>query len=318
MSKNISNPHCEQILELLKHCSICPRECKVDRTNGELGFCRSSSGFAIDSIFLHKGEEPPISGKNGICNLFFSHCNMQCIYCQNHQISDNYKPLSRKFVSLPKIIERIGTILDTGVNAIGFVSPSHFIPQMKAIINLLKNIKRNPIFVFNTNGYDKKKTIEELGETIQVYLPDLKYMDDNLAMEYSNAPDYTRIATTAIEEMFRQKGPDLRFDSEGNIQSGLIIRHLVLPGQVENSKKVLQFIARELSSKVYVSLMSQYCPTPKVKNHPHLGRKLKKEEYEEVLEEFQRLGFHRGWTQEMDSSDYYRPDFSRQKPFNDN
>lgn len=318
MSKNISNPDLEQILEPLKHCSICPRECKVDRTSGELGFCRSLSGFAIDSIFPHQGEEPPISGKNGICNLFFSHCNMQCVYCQNYQISDNYKPLSRKFDSLPDIIEKIENILDTGINAVGFVSPSHSILQMKAIIHLLKYRKRNPIFVFNTNGYDKKETIKELEGTIQVYLPDLKYMDDNLAMEYSSAPNYIQIATTAIKEMFRQKGADLRFDDEGNIQSGLIIRHLILPNQVENSKNALRFIAQELSPKVYVSLMSQYYPTPKVKNHPHLGRTITKEEYDEVLEEFENLGFYRGWVQDLDSPSHYQPDFLNSQPFQDN
>lgn len=216
------------------------------------------------------------------------------------------------------IIQNIETILEGSIHTVGFVSASHFIPQMRTIIDILKAKKRDIVFVFNTNSYDKKETIQKLEGIMNVYLPDLKYMDDRLAEKYSDAPHYAEIATTAIREMFRQKGPDIHFDRDGNIESGLIIRHLVLPGEVENSKRVLRFIAKKLSSSVYVSLMAQYYPTQKVKDHPHLGRKLKQEEYDDVLEEFKQLGFHRGWTQKPDSSDYYRPDFSRPQPFGNN
>ncbi len=302
-------------LEELKNCSICPRECQVDRIAGEPGFCRTGADFAIASISAHKGEEPPISGENGICNIFFAHCNMQCIYCQNHQISDNGSPLPEKRNDLSEVIQRIEAILSSGVCRVGFVSSSHFIPQMKAIINILKARRRDAVFVFNTNAYDKEETIRGLEGLIDVYLPDLKYMDNHLAVTYSNTPNYVQIATTAVKEMFRQKGDGIRLGDKGDIQSGLIVRHLVLPGEVENSKKVLRFIAEELSPSVYVSLMAQYYPTPKVKDHPHLGRTITAQEYGEVLEELENLGLHRGWLQNIDSSDHYRPDFSKQEPF---
>jgi putative pyruvate formate lyase activating enzyme len=305
-------------LEELKDCTVCPRECHVDRTTDNLGWCKSTADFPVASISVHQGEEPPISGKNGICNIFLGHCNMQCIYCQNFQISNNRNPLPHKKNDLMNIIQKIENILERGIHTIGFVSASHFIPQMRIIIDVLKTRKRDVVFVFNTNGYDKKETIRKLEGIMNVYLPDLKYMDDDLAKRYSNTPDYTQIATTAIKEMFYQKGADIHFDADGNIESGLIIRHLVLPSEVENSKKALRFIAKELSTSIHISLMAQYYPTPKVKDHPHLGRKLKPEEYEEVLEEFERLGFHRGWTQKLDSSDHYRPDFSSEHPFRDN
>ncbi|MCJ7507313.1 MAG: 4Fe-4S cluster-binding domain-containing protein [candidate division Zixibacteria bacterium] len=305
-------------LEELKDCTVCPRECHANRTTDNLGFCQSTADFPVASISVHKGEEPPISGKNGICNIFFSHCNMQCIYCQNHQISDNASPLPYKKNDLMGIIQKIDNILERGIHTVGFVSASHFIPQMRIIIDVLKTRKHDVVFVFNTNSYDKKETIQKFDGVMNVYLPDLKYMDDDLAKRYSNTPNYTQIATTAIKEMFRQKGTEIKFGAEGNIQSGLIIRHLVLPGEVENSKKALRFIVKELSTSIHISLMAQYYPTPKVKNHPYLGRTLKPEEYEEVLEEFERLGFHRGWTQKLDSSDHYRPDFSSEHPFKNN
>jgi len=305
-------------LEELKDCIVCPRECHANRTTDDLGFCQSTADFPVASISVHKGEEPPISGKNGICNIFCSHCNMQCIYCQNYQISDNRNPLPYKKNDLTNIIQKIENILEGGIRTVGFVSASHFIPQMRIIIDILKARKHNIIFVFNTNGYDKKETIQKLEGIMSVYLPDLKYMDDDLAIKYSNTPNYTQTATTSIKEMFRQKGIEIKFDDDGNIESGVIIRHLILPGEVENSKKVLRFIAKELSPSVHVSLMAQYYPTPKVKNHPHLGRKLKPGEYDEVLEEFERLGFHRGWTQDLGSSDRYRPDFLSEHPFRDN
>ena len=302
-------------LEELKECSICPRDCHADRTSSHLGYCQAGIGFAVDSIFPHRGEEPALSGQRGICNLFFNHCNMQCIYCQNYQISENCSPVARDHDDLVSIIKQIEAILATGVRLVGFVSPSHFVPQMKVIINTLKARGHNPTFVFNTNGYDRVETIRQLNGAIQVYLPDLKYMDNKLAAKYSDTPNYVEHATAAIREMFRQKGSCIRTDDEGVIESGMIIRHLVLPGEVENSKTVLRFIADELSPSVHVSLMSQYYPTHRVSTHPTLGRTVTKTEYHEVLHEFERLGFYRGWLQELTSPHHYRPDFLRDRPF---
>jgi putative pyruvate formate lyase activating enzyme len=304
-------------LEELRECSICPRDCHADRTSSHLGYCQAGIGFAVDSIFPHQGEEPVLSGPRGICNLFFNHCNMQCSYCQNHQISENLSPVARDYDDLISIIKQVEAILATGVRLVGFVSPSHFIPQMKVIINTLKARRHDPVFVFNTNGYDRVETIRQLDGVIQVFLPDLKYMDNQLAAKYSDTPNYVEHATAAIREMFRQKGSSIRLDKEGVIESGMIIRHLLLPGEVENSKAVLRFIAEELLPSVHVSLMSQYYPTHRVSSHPTLGRTVTKSEYDEVLLEFERLGFYRGWLQELTSAHHYRPDFLSDRPFRD-
>ncbi|MFQ5498999.1 MAG: radical SAM protein [Candidatus Zixiibacteriota bacterium] len=268
----------------------------------------------ISSICVHQGEEPVISGPHGICNVFFSHCNLQCIYCQNHQISDRYNPNSCA-MSLQDAVGQIESILDLGIGGVGFVSPSHFVPQMHMIIDQLRRVGRRPVIVYNSNGYDRLQTIRSLEGTIPVYLPDLKYLDATLGQLYSRAPDYPQVATLAIREMFRQTGSELNLNQDGSIRSGLIIRHLVLPGHVENSKAVLRFVAEELSPDVYVSLMSQYYPTPAVADHSQLSRCLYPEEYEEVLDEFDRLGLQRGFVQQLSSADNYRPDFRKSHPF---
>ncbi len=304
-------------LEELRSCSVCPRDCHADRFSSQLGYCNAGAGFAVDSIFPHRGEEPVLSGPRGICNLFFSHCNMQCVFCQNYQISRNRFPVAQDGDELVGIVSQIEGILQTGVRIVGFVSPSHFVPQMEVIIRVLRARGHDPVFVFNTNGYDRAETIRRLEGTVQVYLPDLKYLDNELAAAYSDTPDYVEQATAAIREMYRQKGSSIRLDEEGVIESGMIIRHLVLPGEVENSKAVLRFIAEELSSAVHISLMSQYYPTGCVGAHPRLGRMVTKAEYDEVLQEFERLGFYRGWVQELSSPHHYRPDFLRERPFED-
>ena len=299
----------------LQNCVICPRNCQADRTSGKLGYCRSGDGFGISSIFAHRGEEPVISGQHGICNVFFTHCNMQCIYCQNFQISRNIYPDTEGLMELDSVISQIESILDQGATGVGFVSPSHYIPQMRIIMEALSDRGRKPVYVFNTNAYDKRRTIKMLEHDIDVYLPDLKYMDESLARAYSDAPNYPEIAGEALKEMYNQKGADIVLDKNGVIKSGITIRHLVLPGHVENSKECLRFIASEISNDIYISLMSQYYPTPMVSGHPHLGRYLMREEYEEVLDEFNKLGFWRGWVQELDSPHSYRPDFAKPEAF---
>jgi len=254
-------------------------------------------------------------GQHGICNIFFSRCNMQCVYCQNFQISRRLGEILEEKMTLTEVIRQIEEVLDQGSHAVGFVSPSHFIPQVKVIMNALSARGRKPVYVFNTSSYDKVETIKSFDGQMDVWLPDLKYLDDRIGRVISDTPNYPEIACAAIKEMFYQKGSSIWLDDNGCITSGLIIRHLVLPGKVENSKNVLRWIANELSPSVHVSLMSQYHPTPKTANHPLLGRTLKFEEYEEVKEEFYRLGFYRGWVQEMDSPTNYRPDFKYEHPF---
>lgn len=305
----------EEEVSILKNCNICPRECGIDRFSGRLGYCRSGAGFSISSVCIHKGEEPVISGKKGICNIFFPHCNLQCIFCQNHEISRNKINQYQKEYAFDDLIIEICKVLDQTENIVGFVSPSHYIPQMTAIIRGLREAGRNPVFVYNTNGYDKAESLRMLEGLIDVYLPDFKYMDPELAFEYSQARDYPQVAALALKEMYRQKGSTLILNDDGIVESGIIIRHLVLPGAVDQSVEVLKFIAEEISPKMHISLMSQYYPTPLVSNHPALKRSITPEEYSKVTSAFHELGFYRGWIQELESCTNYRPDFTNENPF---
>ncbi len=302
-------------LGILHDCNLCPRECHADRFTEKLGYCKSGATFNIASICIHKGEEPAISGKEGICNIFFSHCNLQCIYCQNYQISDNRIPGSSTVMDLDEVIGQVTAILGSGINRVGFVSPSHFIPQVKIIIQCIRSLGYKPVWVFNTNGYDKVETLKSLEGLIDVYLPDLKYMERELADEYSDAPDYPEVAAAALKEMFRQKGSALHVNNDGTAESGMIIRHLVLPCHKENSLKALNFIAGELSPKFHISLMSQYYPTPRVSCHPKLNTTVLNEEYSLIVAELDRLEIYNGWVQELSSATCCQPDFKKKLPF---
>jgi putative pyruvate formate lyase activating enzyme len=300
---------------ILENCTICPRECRVNRYEGGTGYCGMNAGLNIASICIHRGEEPVISGKDGICNIFFAGCNLHCIYCQNHEISQNSLSAPESGMDPGKVVNKISEILSGGISAVGFVSPSHVVPQVKAIIKGLNSRGFRPVTVYNTNSYDKVEIIRSLSGVIDVYLPDYKYVTPDLATQFSDAPDYPEIALKAIREMYYQKGSTLRTDKNGMAENGMLIRHLVLPGHAEESKKVLKTLAEELSTGVHLSLMSQYHPTYNVRNHPHLNRSLYKAEYESVVEAMQDLGFRNGWIQDMDSYQNYRPDFSRENPF---
>lgn len=214
-----------------------------------------------------------------------------------------------------EVIRQITGLLDKGCHAVGFVSPTHYVPHIKAIIEALREEGRNPIFVYNTNGYDKVETLKSLESYIDIYLPDFKYSKDELAREYSDAPRYPEIALAALKEMYRQKGSVVLMDDNGIAEKGIIVRHLVLPGHVDNSTGVLRMIAGEVSPSLTISLMSQYWPTPAVKIHKKLGRMLLSAEYQAVADEMQKLGFRKGWLQEMGSHENYRPDFDRDHPF---
>jgi putative pyruvate formate lyase activating enzyme len=301
--------------EELRDCVCCPRECHARRLDGELGYCRTGADFSIGAICVHRGEEPVFGGERGICNIFFTRCNLQCRYCQNRQISRNRGEILERRLWFEEVIAQVERLLEAGTRHVGFVSPSHCIPQMKALIGRLENRRPRPVFVMNTNAYDKAEVLRSLEGLVDVYLPDLKYMDSALAARSSDAADYPEIAAAALREMYRQKGSYLMLDADGRAESGLIIRHLVLPGQVENSRRCLRFIAEELSPSVHVSLLAQYQPTPEVAGDPEFSRRLRPEEYAEVVAELERLGFCRGWTQELTSAGHYAPDFAQAHPF---
>jgi len=300
---------------ILENCTLCPRECRVNRFEDNTGYCGTNAGMNIASICIHKGEEPVISGEDGICNVFFRGCNLHCIYCQNHEISQCSSPARSSDMELAEVLDRIIKILSKGITAVGFVSPSHVVPQVKAIIKGLNMRGYKPVTVYNTNGYDKKETIRSLSGLIDVYLPDYKYVSIGLSAEYSDTSDYPDIALKALKEMYYQKGSTLSVDEKRRVENGLLIRHLVLPGHADESKKVLNSITEELSPGIHLSLMSQYHPIAELINHRILNRSLYKSEYDSVVAEMERLGFRNGWVQDMDSNVNYRPDFRNENPF---
>lgn len=218
-------------------------------------------------------------------------------------------------MKLGEVLDKVASLLEQGIKSVGFVSPSHVVPQVKAIITGLHSRGLHPVTVYNTSAYDKQETIRDIADLIDIYLPDMKYVSSAIARELSDAPDYPEVAFKALKEMYYQKGSVLQTDENGWGESGLLIRHLVLPGYGEESKKVLRTLAEELSTGVHLSLMSQYHPTSLVRDHPVLNHPLYKTEYEAVVECMEELGFRNGWVQDMDSYQNYRPDFRKEHPF---
>ena len=310
LPEDILNP-----LEELRACNICPRKCNADRFSDKKGYCNSGTEFSISSICIHRGEEPVISGRKGICNVFFTNCNLQCVFCQNWQISDNNRDHSYEFLALEEVLRQITLVLDTGINILGFVSPGHFIPRMKVIINALKHLGYEPTIVYNSNGYDDVEQLKQLEGIVDVYLPDFKYMEENLGRKYSDAKDYPSIALKAHKEMLRQMGSNLIVDNEGYAVRGILIRHLVLPGHTMNSIKVMEAIANELSPELHVALMSQYYPSHKAREHEALQGYVDPREYRKVIKRMNELGITRGFIQGIESSAHYRPDFKLDHPF---
>lgn len=299
----------------LSCCTICPRECGVNRFEGGNGYCGTDAGLNIASICIHRGEEPPVSGPDGICNIFFAACNMQCVYCQNHEISRPGSGCRQTGMMYDETLDFIEEILSRGIRAVGFVSPSHMVPQMKSIIRGLRLRGLSPVTVYNSNCYDKAETLRSLEGYIDVWLPDFKYVNPDLSLSLSDAYDYPDTALMALKEMYYQKGSTLHLDDDGAAVSGILIRHLVLPGLAEESCRVLRTVAGELSPGISISLMSQYHAVPDVRSHEILGKRITAEEYRSVAGEMERLGFRNGWLQDPDSHDNYLPDFSKDHPF---
>ena len=302
-------------LEELRACNICPRKCNADRFSAKKGYCKAGAGFGISSICIHRGEEPVISGSRGICNVFFTNCNLQCVFCQNWQISDNKADHHTEQMELEEVLRQIAGILDTGINILGFVSPGHFIPQVKVIVNALEHQGYQPTIVYNSNGYDDVDQLKSLEGMVDVYLPDFKYMDEQIAYRYSDARNYPQMALNAHKEMFRQMGSNLIVDNDGYAMRGMLIRHLVLPGHTENSMKVMETIANELSPRMHVALMSQYYPSHQANDHEVLKQYVDPKEYMKVVEKMSALGITRGFIQGIESSGHYRPDFDDEHPF---
>ncbi len=296
-------------MEIGEICSICPRHCGVSRGNG---FCGAGSEVEIASVCLHRGEEPPITGKNGIVNIFFSHCNLQCIYCQNWQISGRGEVKGDKLDN--SVIEHICSLLPTESPMLGFVTAAHFAYAIGPIVEAVRKRGFNPTVVYNSGGYESVDTLRSLEGIIDIYLPDLKYMDSELAANYSHAPDYPTVATAALLEMKRQVGGGLKMDDDGLAYRGMLVRHLVLPGAESNTEACLEWLADNMPFSTGISLMAQYFP-PRLGLPEPLNRSLTQQEYDRALEYLGRLPFCNVWTQDLSAQDCYRPDFSCASPF---
>ena len=285
-------------------CSACPFECGVDRSQ-RFGVCRANDQFEISLAQLHHWEEPPISGTRGSGTIFFSHCSLRCRFCQNHDISQ----LGRgREVTPERLLAIMLELEQQGAHNINLVSPTHYSDQLLPVLERARTKLKVPI-VWNSNGYEKTETLARLEGLVQVYLPDLKYHSDELARACSSAPDYFRFASAAITEMKRQVGRN-RYDKDGIIEKGLIIRHLVLPGHADDSKKVLAWIHDDLGPRTSVSLMAQYYPVHRAADLPGMNRRLSVEEYDDVRRLFEELGFEEGFAQEPSSASRdYTPDF---------
>lgn len=302
-------------------CSLCPRHCAVNRCLS-VGFCQATESPEAATICRHTGEEPPLVGQRGICNLFFAHCNLQCIYCQNHDIShSNIDSKLIRYRSVTSIVARIAEVLSTTEQILGFVSPSHYAQHIPAIVEELHRQGLHPTIVYNTGGYDTVATLRMLEPYIDIYLPDYKYNDSRLAAQLSQAADYPQRAAEALTEMYRQKGSALHIDENGLAFGGIIIRHLILPGAVDNSLRCLDWIADNLSTRLHISLMAQYFPTANLLQSTTLPidsplrRTLTETEYTTVVDHFHALGFYNGWIQELTAATEYHPDFTHKDAF---
>ena len=284
------------MLEELKQCRICPRECKVNRIEGKLGNCKASDKVEISLVSLHMFEEPCISGKNGSGTIFFSHCNLHCMFCQNYEISQNIK--KGKEVTIEELSNIMLKQQNNKAENINLVTPTMYAYQIKEAIKLAREKGLKISIIYNSNGYEKVETLKNLEGYIDVYLPDLKYYSNEMAIKYSKAPNYFEASSKAILEMIRQVGAP-KFDENGMIQKGVMIRHLVLPNHLQNTKNILKWIKENVPEDIYINVMAQYFPTYKAKEDELINRKLTKREYRQIEEYFYSLDFKNGYMQEL-------------------
>lgn len=291
---------------MLEKCELCPHRCKVDRKSGKIGRCKCNDKIKIALYSLHYYEEPCISGNNGSGTVFFSNCNLNCKYCQNYKISQLGKG---EYITIEKLADIFIAQQENNANNINLVTPTMYVEQIIEAIKIARKKGLRIPIIYNSNGYENIETIKMLNGYVDVYLPDLKYADNNLAKEYSNINDYFEIATQAIKEMYNQVGAPI-LDENGIIKRGLIIRHLVLPEFIDNSKKILKWLKENIDSEVYISIMAQYFPTYLAKEDKYINRKLTKKEYEDIENYVYELNFKNGYMQDLgEHEEEYVPDF---------
>ena len=293
-------------MDMLESCMLCPRNCKVNR-HKSVGFCGASDKVKLAYYSLHQWEEPIISGENGSGTVFFSNCNLRCLFCQNKKISTDRNSYGKE-ISNDKLKEIFLKLQDLGAHNINLVTPTHYVPQ---IIDVLKEVKNKNLkipVVYNTSSYENVSTIESLNGLIDIYLADLKYFDDELGNKYSKCNDYFKYASLAIGEMYKQTG---KFQIKDNLLvSGLVDRVLVLPGHVDDSKKIIKYLYDTYKDNIIISIMNQYTPVCKINDFPNLNRKLTDEEYDEVIDYACSLGIENAFVQEGETqSESFIPDF---------
>lgn len=282
-------------LDILEKCSLCPHNCKINRNKGKIGRCKSTDKVKIGLYSTHNFEEPCISGKHGSGTIFFSNCNLNCIFCQNYEISQLG---NGKEISIEELAEIFLKQQEKNVENINLVTPTSYVPQIIEAIKIAKKKGLNIPIIYNTNSYENIETIKMLDGYIDVYLPDLKYVENEIGKKYSKIDNYFEVATKSIKEMIKQVGYP-KFNKNGIIEKGVIIRHLVLPNNIENSKKVLKWIKENLSEEIYVSIMAQYFPTYKAKENDEINRKLTKQEWKEIEDYIEKLDIQNGFIQEL-------------------
>ncbi len=312
-SNNIVTSEATIISGAMSDCILCPRKCHVDRLHGQIGYCGQTAELRAARAALHYWEEPCISGTEGSGTVFFSGCNLRCVFCQNHNIAIGKAGL----VLTPDRLRDIFLELqDKGANNINLVTPTHFIPQIAYALEAARNHGLHIPVVYNTGSYEEVSSLRLLDGLVDIYLPDLKYYSSELSLAFSNARDYFEKATAAIAEMYRQVGTPILCGTKDTsdkpllLKRGMIVRHLVLPGQTKDSKKILRYLHETYKNDIYVSIMNQYTPLPHVAHIPELYRKVTEEEYTKVLTFAERIGIENGFIQEGEAaSDSFIPEF---------
>ena len=293
-------------MEELKSCNICPHKCGVNRLNGIKGRCKCDNKIKIALASVHNYEEPCISGKNGSGTVFFSNCNLNCIYCQNYEISQLGKG---KEITIEHLAQIFIKQQEKNVNNINLVTPTMYVPQIIEAIKIARKKGLNIPIIYNSNGYENVETIKKLNGYINIYLPDLKYYSNEIAKKYSKIDNYFETAISAIKEMQKQVGNPI-FNEEGIIQKGVIIRHLILPHHLLNTKNILKYVKENFDENTYISIMAQYFPTYKAKEDKLINRKLTKKEYKEIENYLYLLNLKNGYIQELgEHEEEYVPNF---------
>ncbi len=291
----------------LHKCTICPRECRVDRLNNQIGYCKSPGVLTAARAALHYWEEPCISGDKGSGTVFFSGCQLGCVYCQNYNIASGEV---RKEISVERLAEIFIELQEQGANNINLVTPTHYVPWIINAVEKSRNQGMILPIVYNTGGYEKVDTIKMLEGIVDIYLPDMKYKSWKLAKKYSNAPDYFEVCSKAIEEMVRQVSNPVFDENEELMIKGVIVRHLTLPGAISDSKDIIEYLYNKYENSIYISIMNQFTPLENVRKYPELNRRITEAEYEELVNYAIEIGVENGFIQEGDTAkESYIPSF---------